>query len=94
MSDGSNKGLYVPGTDGAFKFKGTAEPENRPVLTYEGDTGVLLLNFTPVFAQHYRKVTDVVVQARKGVICGVLIMSEAMGPEEIRKLTSNPGEKL
>lgn len=85
MSD-NGKGLYVPGKDGSFKFKGTAEPESRPVLTYESDTGVLLLNFNQLFVQYHRRVSDVVVQTRAGVVCGILVMSEALGPEEIQNL--------
>lgn len=88
MNDDQSPGLYVPGVDGSFKRKVATEPEARPLLVYEADTGVLILNFQLVFNQHSRRVSDVVIQSKNGMIAGVLITSEAMGPEEIRQLAN------
>lgn len=78
-------GLYVPGNDGGFRFREAAEQEERPVLSYEEDTGVLLLNFNLVFVPRGRLLRDVILQTEGGVAMGLLLTTSAMGPEERRR---------
>lgn len=83
MSDG--KGLYVPGDDGGFRFRGLKEEETRPVLTYEEDTGVILLNFNLILVPRGRMLRDIITQTQDGLVMGLVLTSTAMGPEEIAR---------
>lgn len=83
MTEG--KGLYVPGADGGFRFQGIKEEENRPVLTYEKDTGVILFNFNLILLSNGRKVQDIIMQTQEGLLMGLVLTSTAMGPEELAR---------
>lgn len=80
----TEKGLLVPGADGQFRFKGLKEEETRPVLTYEKDTGVILLNFNLILLPDGRKLQDVIMQTVDGTIMGIVLTSTRMGPEELK----------
>lgn len=78
----SGKGLYVPGKDGKMEFRGVAEQEERPILSYEEDSGRILLNFNAILRPKFRKLQDIVVITESGVVMGLVLTSVAMGPEE------------
>lgn len=78
----SGKGLYVPGKDGKMEFRGVAEQEERPILSYEEDTGRILLNFNAILAPKGRKLQDIITITEGGVVMGLVLTSIAMGPEE------------
>lgn len=79
-------GLYVPGKDGRMEFKESKTVEERPILSYEADSGNVLLNVNLLLMQQGRRLRDVTVISNGGIIQGVLCTSDAMGPDEIRKL--------
>lgn len=78
----SGKGLYVPGKDGKMEFRGVKEQEERPILSYEADTGRILLNFNAILGPKFRKLQDVITITDGGIVMGVILTSVAMGPEE------------
>lgn len=78
----SGKGLYVPGKDGRMEFRGVAEQEERPILSYEQDSGRILLNFNAILAPKGRKLQDIITITDGGVVMGVILTSVAMGPGE------------
>lgn len=78
----TSKGLYVPGKDGKMEFRGVAEQETRPILSYEEDTGRILLNFNAILAPKGRKLQDIVIIGDRGVTSGLILTSTPMGPEE------------
>jgi hypothetical protein len=78
----SDKGLYIPGKDGRFEFRGVKENETRQILTYEHDSGRILLNFNAVFQQYGRKLQDIVTITEGGVVMGLILTSSAVGPQE------------
>lgn len=75
-------GIYVPNAKGEFRFKESAEREERPVLTFEKDTGVILFNFNLILNPVGRYAQDVIMQTHEGQLMGLVITSTAMGPEE------------
>lgn len=75
-------GLYIPDKGGEFRFKEAAEKEERPILTFEEDTGTILLNFNLILIPKGRKLRDVILQTHEGTIMGVVLTSSEMGPEE------------
>lgn len=78
----SGKGLYLPGKDGEMTFRGIAEPEERPILSYEEDTGVIFLNFNAILAPKFRKLRDITIITEGGQARGIVLSSMAMGPDE------------
>lgn len=76
-------GLYVPGKDGQMEFRGVAEQEERPILSYEEDTGRILLNFNLLLQSKGRKLQDIVTITEGGTVMGLMLTSTAMGPAEI-----------
>lgn len=83
-------GLYVPGKDG-FQFRESAQAEERPILSYEQDSGRILLNFNVIFRDHGRKLQDIVCITNGGMVQGLILTSTAMGPEELAALRKSPG---
>lgn len=81
-----SNGLYVPNAEGRFAFKQADEKETRPVLEFERDTGTLSLNFNTIFVEHRRKLKDVHLITHDGYIVGVVLTSDAMGPQEVAQL--------
>lgn len=84
MAEDTTKGLYVPNEEGRFQFRGVQEQETRQILTYEHDTGNILLDFWQILLPRGRKLRDVILQTKDGVVVGVLITSDPMGPEELK----------
>lgn len=80
----SNGGIYVPASDGSFRFKESKVAEDRPVLTFEKDTGVILFNFNLILLPAGRKLQDVIMQTQEGTVMGLVLTSTAMGPEELK----------
>lgn len=78
----SGKGLYVPGKDGKMEFRGVAEQEERPILSYEEDTGRVLLNFNAILTPKGRKLQDIITITEGGVVMGLVLTSTSMGPAE------------
>lgn len=78
----SGKGLYVPGKDGKMEFRGIAEQEERPILSFEEDSGRILLNFNAILKPRFRKLQDIVTITEGGVVMGLVLTSVQMGPEE------------
>lgn len=79
-----SSGLYVPGADGRFEFKDTAQKEDLPILMYEQDSGRLFLNFNLVFTDKGRKAQDIIIQTTvSSRLGGLIITSVPMGPEEL-----------
>ncbi len=78
----ASKGLYVPGKDGSMEFRGIAEQEERPILSFEDDTGRVLLNFNAILAPRFRKLQDIVTITEGGQVMGIILTSVPMGPEE------------
>lgn len=78
----ASKGLYVPGKDGAMEFRGIAEQEERPILSYEDDSGRVLLNFNAILGPRFRKLQDIITITDGGQVMGLILTSVAMGPEE------------
>ena len=78
----SGKGLYVPGKDGKMEFRGVKEQEERPILSYEEDTGRILLNFNAILAPKGRKLQDIITITESGQVMGLILTSVGMGPEE------------
>lgn len=81
-------GIYIPNAKGEFRFKEAAEKEERPVLTFEKDTGVILLNFNLILTPVGRHVQDVIMQTHEGRLMGLVITSTEMGPEEKARRSS------
>lgn len=80
-------GLYVPDKKGqGFEFKESKTVEERPILSYEADTGRVLLNINLLLMQNGRRLQDVSIISNNGVIQGIMCTSEPMGPEEIKAL--------
>ncbi len=78
----ASKGLYVPGKDGSMEFRGIAEQEERPILSFEEDTGRVLLNFNAILSPKFRKLQDIVTITEGGRVMGIILTSVPMGPEE------------
>lgn len=78
----SGKGLYVPGKDGSMEFRGIAEQEERPILSYEEDSGRVLLNFNAILQSKFRKLQDIITITEGGQVMGLILTSVPMGPEE------------
>ena len=78
----SSKGLYVPGKDGSMEFRGIAEQEERPILSYEEDSGRVLLNFNAILRPKFRKLQDIITITEGGQVMGLILTSVPMGPEE------------
>jgi hypothetical protein len=78
----ASKGLYVPGKDGTMEFRGIAEQEERPILSFEEDTGRILLNFNAILVPKGRKLQDIITVTEGGQVMGLILTSTAMGPEE------------
>lgn len=78
----NGKGLYVPGKDGKLEFRGVAEQEERPILSYEDDSGRILLNFNAILRPKFRKLQDIIVIGESGITQGLILTSAPMGPEE------------
>lgn len=89
----SGKGLYVPGKDGKMEFRGVAEQEERPILSYEEDSGRVLLNFNAILRPKFRKLQDIVTITEGGTVMGIVLTSVAMGPEERAALEKQLKEK-
>lgn len=90
----SGKGLYVPGKDGkVWEFRGTAEQEERPILSYEHDSGRVLLNFNAILAPRFRKLQDIVTITEGGQVMGIILTSVEMGPEEKAAMEQKLKEK-
>lgn len=89
----SGKGLYVPGKDGKLEFRGVAEQEERPILSYEDDTGRILLNFNAVLRPKFRKLQDIIVIGEQGTTQGLILTSAPMGPEERAVIEKSIREK-
>lgn len=77
-----SSGIYVPGKDGRFDFKEAKTAEERPILSFEEDTGRILLNFNLILAPKFRKLQDIIVVGHEGVTQGLILTSTAIGPEE------------
>lgn len=75
-------GLYVPGKDGRMQYKEAAEKEVRPILSFEEDTGRILLNFNQILGPKFRKLQDIIIIGREGCTQGLILTSTPMGPEE------------
>lgn len=80
----SGKGLYVPGKNGGMEFRGIKETEERPILSYEEDSGRILLNFNLILLPKFRKLQDIITITEEGVVRGLILTSVPMGPEERR----------
>ena len=89
----SGKGLYVPGKDGAMEFRGIKEQEERPILSYEEDSGRVLLNFNAILGPRFRKLQDVITITEGGTVMGIVLTSVAMGPEERAAMEQKMKEK-
>ncbi len=89
----SGKGLYVPGKDGKLEFRGVAEQEERPILSYEEDVGRVLLNFNAILRPKFRKLQDIITITEGGVVQGLILTSVPMGPEERAALEKKLQEK-
>jgi hypothetical protein len=79
-------GLYVPGKDGGVEYKEFKQAEDRPVMSYEEDTGRILINFNIVLMQHGRALQDISILTHDGSVQGVMITSSALGPEAVARL--------
>jgi len=75
-------GIYVPGKDGRFDFKESKTAEDRPILSYEEDSGRILLNFNLILAPKFRRLQDVIIMGDEGLTKGIILTSTAMGPDE------------
>lgn len=89
----SGKGLYVPGKDGSMEFRGIKEVEERPILSYEADTGRILLNFNAILGPKFRKLQDIVTITEGGTVMGLVLTSVGMGPEEKAAMEQKLKEK-
>lgn len=89
----SGKGLYVPGKDGKMEFRGVAEQEERPILSFEEDSGRILLNFNAILGPRFRKLQDIITITEGGVVMGLVLTSVAMGPEERAAIEKKTQEK-
>lgn len=89
-----SKGLYVPGKDGKMEFRGVAEQETRPILSFEEDSGRVLLNFNAILGPRFRKLQDIVTITEGGVVMGLVLTSVPMGPEERAAAEQKQKEKL
>lgn len=78
----SGKGLYIPGKDGQMEFRGIAEQEERPILSYEEDTGRILLNFNALLGPKGRRLQDIITITNEGDVQGLILTSTPMGPIE------------
>jgi hypothetical protein len=87
----TGKGLYVPGKDGKMEFRGVAEQEERPILSYEEDTGRILLNFNAILKPKGRKLQDIVTITEGGVVMGLVLTSVPMGLAERREQEKSHG---
>lgn len=77
-----------------MEFRGVAEQEERPILSYEEDTGRILLNFNAILRPKFRKLQDIVTITEGGVVMGIVLTSVAMGPEEQAAAEQKQKEKL
>lgn len=89
-----SKGLYVPGKDGKMEFRGVAEQETRPILSFEEDSGRVLLNFNAILGPRFRKLQDIVTITEGGHVMGIVLTSVPMGPEERAAMEKKLKEKL
>ncbi len=89
----ASKGLYVPGKDGRMEFRGVAEQEERPILSFEEDTGRVLLNFNAILTPKFRKLQDIITITEGGQVMGIILTSVEMGPEEKAALQQKMKEK-
>lgn len=65
-----------------MEFRGVAEQEERPILSYEDDTGRVLLNFNAILGPRFRKLQDIITITDGGQVMGLILTSVPMGPEE------------
>lgn len=76
-----------------MEFRGIKEVEERPILSYEEDTGRILLNFNAILSPKFRKLQDVITITNEGVVQGLVLTSTPMGPEERRAREEAAKEK-
>lgn len=76
-----------------MEFRGIKEVEERPILSYEEDTGRILLNFNAILGPKFRKLQDVITITNEGVVQGLVLTSTPMGPEERRAREEAAKEK-
>ncbi len=76
-----------------MEFRGIAEQEERPILSYEQDSGRVLLNFNAILQPKFRKLQDIITITEGGQVMGIILTSVEMGPEEKAALQQKMKEK-
>lgn len=76
-----------------MEFRGIAEQEERPILSYEDDSGRVLLNFNAILQSRFRKLQDIITITEGGMVMGVILTSVPMGPEERAAVEQKMKEK-
>lgn len=74
-----------------MEFRGVKEQEERPILSYEEDSGRILLNFNQILLPKFRKLQDIITITNEGVVQGLILTSTPMGPEERRAREEKKG---
>jgi hypothetical protein len=74
-----------------MEFRGVKEQEERPILSYEEDSGRILLNFNQILLPKFRKLQDIITITNEGVVQGLILTSTLMGPEERRAREEKKG---